>query len=77
MRSSTRPPRSRVPESRAVPSAIPEFLSPKTLSARTDISARTLKEWRTTGKGPRFFRLGRQVRYATQDVTDWLAGCHD
>lgn len=32
----------------------------------------TLRRLRQAGKGPRFIRVGRQVRYARSDVDTWL-----
>jgi len=36
------------------------------------ISRRTLEFWRSYGKGPKFLKVGRLVRYAKQDVDAWL-----
>lgn len=32
------------------------------------LSVRTLQQWRVTGGGPRFTKLGRAVRYAPGDL---------
>lgn len=32
----------------------------------------TMKAWRRAGRGPRFFRVGRGVRYLHTDVEAWL-----
>ena len=32
----------------------------------------TLEIWRLQGKGPRFRKIGRNVRYAESDVLAWL-----
>lgn len=32
----------------------------------------TLAEWRLTGKGPRFSKIGRSVRYRLDDLKAWL-----
>jgi len=32
----------------------------------------TLEVWRTQGKGPRFVRLGRAVRYRCKDLDEFL-----
>lgn len=34
---------------------------------------RTLKLWRSLGKGPAFFRIGAQVRYPRDAARKWLA----
>jgi hypothetical protein len=31
-----------------------------------------LQSWRYTGRGPRFIKLGRMVRYRTGDVDEYL-----
>jgi excisionase family DNA binding protein len=36
------------------------------------LSASTLNKLRCTGAGPVYFKLGRAVRYAPQDLDDWL-----
>jgi Helix-turn-helix domain len=37
-----------------------------------DIPKHTLEVWRSQGKGPRWRKVGRHVRYAWPDVDDWL-----
>jgi predicted DNA-binding transcriptional regulator AlpA len=37
------------------------------------ISWATLRRWRTQGKGPRYSRLGRSIRYRVTDVREWAA----
>jgi excisionase family DNA binding protein len=34
----------------------------------------TLANWRYQGKGPRFVKVGRHVRYRRSDVEAWLEG---
>jgi excisionase family DNA binding protein len=36
------------------------------------LSVATLRAWRHRGKGPRFLRLGRSVRYLPLDVDDFV-----
>jgi len=33
----------------------------------------TLEKWRVSGRGPRFVKIGRAVRYRTCDLDDFLA----
>jgi len=36
------------------------------------LSVATLRAWRHRGKGPRFLRLGRSIRYLPSDVNDFV-----
>ena len=36
------------------------------------LSVATLRAWRHRGKGPRFLRLGRSVRYLASDLADFV-----
>jgi predicted DNA-binding transcriptional regulator AlpA len=40
--------------------------------ALTRTTPRTLKAWRYLGTGPRFFKIGRSVRYSKQAVLAWI-----
>jgi predicted DNA-binding transcriptional regulator AlpA len=42
------------------------------LARQASISTAVLRKWRREGKGPRFVKLGRLVRYLTRDVDAWL-----
>lgn len=50
---------------------------PRSLAKPTDVAdylgvpLRTLDQWRYLGKGPRFRRVGRHVRYRWADVDAW------
>jgi excisionase family DNA binding protein len=35
-------------------------------------SPRTLQKWRIEGRGPRFVKCGRSVRYRWQDLQEWM-----
>ncbi len=37
------------------------------------VSVRTMQNWRQNGKGPRFFKIGRAVRYSVSDLVDFIA----
>jgi hypothetical protein len=37
-----------------------------------ELAVSTLQRWRWAGKGPRFRKLGRAVRYASEDLADFL-----
>lgn len=40
---------------------------------RTGLSGSTLRKLRLTGKGPRYIKLGRAVRYRVSDLEAWLS----
>ena len=45
------------------------------LGKQLNMSPRTLDNWRTAGRGPRFIKTGpRGVLYQWGDVLDWLDG---
>ena len=37
------------------------------------MSPRTLQAWRQRGEGPRYFKVGRSVRYDRAELDRWLA----
>lgn len=43
-----------------------------TLATRLGVSRSTLQTWRYSGRGPRFIKLGRMVRYRVADVDAYL-----
>ncbi len=49
-----------------------EYLSPRQVSQLTGIEAGTLANWRWSGRGPDFVRLGRSIRYPKQDLQHWI-----
>lgn len=46
--------------------------TPETLADHLGIPLGTVYKWRTTGNGPRGFRVGRHVRYRAEDVAAWI-----
>ena len=48
------------------------LLEEKHLAETLQVSIGTLRTWRTDGKGPRFHRIGKMIRYAPSDVKEWL-----
>ena len=52
-----------------------KYLTPKELSEYLGIKVTTLSNWRSTGEGPIFMKLGREqqspVRYRLADVLAW------
>ena len=49
------------------------LLEPGQVSAYLGIPVGTLANWRYQGIGPAFIRVGRHVRYRTEDVAAWVA----
>jgi excisionase family DNA binding protein len=41
------------------------------VAARLGVSRFTVRSWRLKGCGPRFLKMGRAVRYRSQDVDDY------
>jgi len=44
------------------------FLNQNELASRWGMSPRTLENWRSTGKGPKYVKLGGQVRYKIAEI---------
>jgi len=44
------------------------FLNQNELAERWGMSPRTLENWRSTGKGPAYVKIGGQVRYKFEDI---------
>ncbi|WP_280272629.1 helix-turn-helix domain-containing protein [Nocardia wallacei] len=47
------------------------WLSTKEVSRRLKIPEKTLANWASLGKGPRFARMGRYRRYRLSDLIAW------
>ena len=47
-------------------------LTERQVAERLGLSVATLRAWRHRGKGPRYLRLGRSVRYLPSDVDDFV-----
>jgi len=50
----------------------PRALTEREVAERLGLSVATLRAWRHRGKGPRFLRLGRSVRYLPSDLDDFV-----
>ena len=44
------------------------LLTPEDLSARWNITLATLSQWRWNGRGPRFVKMGKGIRYRLSDI---------
>ncbi len=47
-------------------------VSPKEAAGRLGLQDSTLANWRWHGRGPRFLRVGRRVRYRLADLAEWM-----
>ena len=50
----------------------PAALTEREVAKQLGLSVATLRAWRHRGKGPRFLRLGRSVRYLPSDVDEFV-----
>jgi predicted DNA-binding transcriptional regulator AlpA len=48
-----------------------KYLEPNDVHVLYGISEKTLANWRSQGRGPRYLKIGRLVRYAMADLEDW------
>jgi predicted DNA-binding transcriptional regulator AlpA len=53
-------------------SLIPPMVTTKELAELIGVPVATLNNWRSIGRGPRSFRLGRAVKYSLADVAAWI-----
>jgi predicted DNA-binding transcriptional regulator AlpA len=51
-----------------------KLMNQKEVKEITGLADSTLEQWRLKGKGPKFIKLGRLVRYRTSDVQNYIAG---
>ena len=42
------------------------------LAEYLSMNPQTLSNWRTQGYGPKFVKVGRNVRYREGDINDWM-----
>jgi len=49
-----------------------DLIDEATLAMRLGVSRSTLQSWRYAGRGPRFIKLGRMIRYRNADVDAYL-----
>ena len=48
------------------------LLNERAVAHLVSMSVSSLRRWRRLGKGPRFIKLYRSVKYRADDVTAWL-----
>jgi predicted DNA-binding transcriptional regulator AlpA len=49
-----------------------DLLNEHDVAAKLSKSVQTIRRWRMLDKGPKFFKLGGNVRYKPEDVAAWL-----
>lgn len=57
---------------RAQMSGTTRALTEREVAELLGLSVATLRAWRHRGRGPRFLRLGRSVRYLPSDLADFV-----
>jgi hypothetical protein len=56
-----------------MPAITPEELLPdEVLAAELQVQKGTLTNWRASGRGPDYLKVGRQIFYRRTDVNVWL-----
>lgn len=48
------------------------LIAPPSLAAELGVPESTLAQWRYLGRGPRYLKIGRHVRYRRSDITAWI-----
>lgn len=48
-----------------------ELLTTEEVAALIKVSPATLVDWRHEQKGPRYYKMGREVRYKLSDIIKW------
>ena len=49
-----------------------KLLTAAEVADQLGVALRTLTHWRTTGRGPRYHRIGRKPLYRPSDVEQWV-----
>ena len=61
----------------AHPAALEAVLSISELAAELGVSVQAIYDLRSQGRGPRGFRVGRELRFRVSEVEAWLAGLEE
>jgi len=54
------------------PNEFESILTLSELAARLGVTAQTIYDLRSQGRGPRGFRIGRQLKFRASEVDAWL-----
>lgn len=49
-----------------------EYVSPNELEAITGFATKTLEDWRREKRGPRYFKIGRHIKYPLREAIEWI-----
>lgn len=49
-----------------------KLLTPLQVADWLDLSPNTVNQWRYLKRGPRYLKIGKNVRYSEEDVVAWL-----
>jgi hypothetical protein len=49
------------------------LLEPRRVARLLGVEVETLGVWRRRGYGPHWYRIGREIRYAEQDLQIWMS----
>jgi predicted DNA-binding transcriptional regulator AlpA len=61
------------PDAHAAPAPFGEVVTLSELCAHLHVPAQTLYDLRSQGRGPRGFRVGRELRFRAGEIEAWLA----
>ena len=50
----------------------PELLTPKQVAEKLQVDVQLLNQWRSARKGPKFVKLGRFIRYKSDELQEWI-----
>lgn len=51
------------------------LLGEKNAALFLNLSVKTLQNWRISGRGPSFVKIGRRVQYRLADLEDYIEKC--
>ncbi len=52
--------------------SLERLISPEGLASLLGVQVETLQLWRRRGLGPKWYRMGRQIRYSEAAALEWL-----
>lgn len=51
-----------------------DLIASEDVARELGLKRQTLAAWRTIGRGPLFYKVGRRVMYSKADIMKWLEG---